>query len=163
MVGINREYLDKIRQAGLNPEQYINKLIDQHFFPWKYAKYENELIDRQIEELKPSPGELEIIHRYLTYQILRDFKQRMFTRYDHSVPTFTLDYYIKELSVAVIERNFDQDEIEQTYAYTIKEIKRRDPDFNLRTFIDNIMRLRFMSTKIARVIKKFDNLDMKRR
>lgn len=142
----------------MNPVQFVNLLLDQHFYPWNYIKYENALIEKKLKENIPNPEEMKVIKKYLTYEILRDFKHRMYRRYDRSLPLFSLDYYMKLLSVAVIERNFDQDRIEYLYSDLLNDIKKRDPDFNLRTFIDNLIRLRFMSTKISKAINAFENV-----
>ena len=142
----------------MNPTQFVNLLLDQHFYPWNCIKYENALIEKKLKENIPNPEEMKVIKKYLTYEILRDFKHRMYRRYDRSLPLFSLDYYMKLLSVAVIERNFDQDRIEYLYSDLLNDIKKRDPDFNLRTFIDNLIRLRFMSTKISKAINAFENV-----
>ena len=155
-VNIKPEYYNELIDKGINPNQFVNRLLDQHFFPWKYSKYENELIVRQIAQLEPTPDDLTIINKYISYQILRDFKRRMYQRYEHSLPLYSLDYYMKCLSVAIVERGFDQDRIEKYYAMLLDDIREKDPDFNLRTYIDNMLRLRFLPNRQRAVINKFE-------
>lgn len=159
-VNVKHEYYNELLIKGMNPDQFVNRLLDQHFYPWKYMRAEHELVDRQISELKPTDEELEIINKYLSYQILRDFKRRMASRYEHSLPIYSLDYYMKCLSIAIIERGFDQDRIEKFYGPLLDDIKQKDPDFNLRTYIDNMIRLRFLPNRHQRVINKFETLMM---
>jgi len=144
---------------GIIPEQFVNKLLDQHFYPWKYAEYENILIDRALSRLEPTPEELEIVKKYLSYEILRDFKTRMYQRYQHTLPMFSLEYYMKRLSIAVVENNFNEERIAKFYCLLIDDIKKKDPDFNLRTYIDNMIRLRYMPTRQRKVINKIEQLN----
>ena len=157
-INIKPEYYKELTNKNINPTQFVNRLLDQHFFPWKYAHYENELIDKAIDHLEPTDEELEIIHNYLTYEMLRDFKRRMFRRYDHSLPMYSLDYSMKKLSAVIVERGFDQDRIEKYYGHLINDIKEKDPDFNLRTYMDNLIRLKFLPDRQRKVIAKIEQV-----
>lgn len=158
-VSIKPEIYDELIIKGIHPNQFVNRLIDQHFYPWKYIEYENELITRQIEQLEPTDSDLEVIKKYLSYHILKDFKTRMYRRYEHSMPLYSLDYYMKRLSIAIVERGFDQDRVEKFYGELLGDIKKKDPDFNLRTYIDNMLRLRFLPNRQQSVIDKFESLN----
>jgi len=82
-------------------------------------------------------------------------------RYDRSLPMFSLEYYMKRLSIAIVERNFKQDIIEKYYSELIHEIRKKDPDFNLRTYMDNMLRLRYLPTSQRKVIAKIEEVTAK--
>lgn len=157
-IQINRFYYDELVSKGINPTQFVNQLLNQHFSPWKYIKYENELIERQLKDLKLTLQEKNIIKRYLTHEILRDFKARMHKRYEHSVPLESLEHLTKTLSLAIIEYNYDQEEIEKYYKHIIDKIKQKDPDFNVRTYIDNMIRLKYLPRQQRDIISVYETL-----
>lgn len=161
LVSIKDDYLYELASRDINPTQFIQQLLDQHFEPWKHLEYENEMIERALERLEPTDEELEIIRKYLSYEILYDFKKRMRMRYEHSLPMFSLEYYMKRLSIAIVERNFKQDIIEKYYAELIYEITKKNPDFNLRTYMDNMLRLRYLPTSQRKVISKIEEIETK--
>ena len=142
----------------VNPIQFVEKLLRQHFEPWHFIEYENEIIDREIEHLKPTSQDLVIIKKYLSYHILKDFKIRMYARYEHSIPINSLEYCLKRLSIAVIESSFNYDKTMENYSYLVKDIKRKDPDFNLHTYIDNMIRIKFMPHHQQKVLKKVERI-----
>lgn len=161
LVNIHDKYLFELAARDINPTQFIQQLLDQHFEPWKYVEYENDMIERALERLEPTDEELEIVKKYLSYELLRDFKKRMRLRYDRSLPMFSLEYYMKRLSIAIVERNFKQDIIEKYYSELIYEIRKKDPDFNLRTYMDNMLRLRYLPTSQRKVIAKIEEVTAK--
>ena len=161
LINIHDKYLFELAARDINPTQFIQQLLDQHFEPWKYLEYENEMIERALERLEPTDEDLEIVKKYLSYELLRDFKKRMRLRYDRSLPMFSLEYYMKRLSIAIVERNFKQDIIEKYYSELIYEIRKKDPDFNLRTYMDNMLRLRYLPTSQRKVIAKIEEVTAK--
>jgi hypothetical protein len=157
-VKIRDDFIQEITDKGIDPDYFVNKLLHQHFLPWSHIEYENELIDKAIEELKPSEEDLKIIHKYISYHVMKDFKERMYRRYEHSIPPNSLDYLLKRLSVAVIESGFNEEILRKNYSYLIRDIRSRNPDFNVRTYTDNMIRIKFMPHQQQRVLAKIDKL-----
>src|SRR5574343_521316 len=159
LVNIKDSYINELAIKGINPTQFVNQLLDQHFEPWNYSVYENEMIDKVLVDLKPTPDDLQIIRKYLTYHILKDFKQRMTRRYERSLPMYSLEYYMKRLSIAVVERSFNVEKVEKYYGELLADIKSKDPDFNLQTYVDNMIRLRYLPNSQRKVIAKVEQLE----
>jgi len=159
LINVKDSYIHELAIKGINPTQFINRLLDQHFEPWSYSKYENEMIEKALIDLKPTPEDLQVIRKYLTYHILKDFKQRMSRRYERSLPLYSLEYYMKRLSIAVVEHSFNAEKIEKYHGELLKDIKSKDPDFNLQTYIDNMIRLRYLPNSQRRVIAKIEQIE----
>lgn len=158
-VSVHNKYLERLVYRGFNPTHFINKLLDQHFEPYKYAEYENELIKRQLKDTEVTEEEMVIIQKYLTHQILKEFKTRMYQRYDRRLIYYSLDHQLKRLSLAIIDCRFDKEMLEKYHGGLINIIKSQDPSFNLNTYMDNLMRVKYMSTRQQKVIGKLDSLN----
>ena len=136
-VKIRDDFAKEIVAKGVDPSYFVNRILHQHFAPWAHINYENELIDKVLEDEEISDRDLMVIHKYLSYHVLKDFKERMYKRYDHSTAPNSLDYLLKRLSVAIIECSFNRKKLSENYSYLISQINSKAPGFNVDTYVDN--------------------------
>lgn len=159
-IKIDKRFYDELALKGVDPELFIDHMLDQHFVPWEYVYYENMLISTILrEDCDLTADEMQVIKKYITGEILKDFMKRMDKHYDRSYPDNSLEYKVKELGYHVVKMGFNRKRLKEKYKTLISDIKRKDPKFSVDLFVDNMERLYFMPQKQRRVIDLIEKLD----
>jgi hypothetical protein len=159
-IKIDKRFYDELALKGVDPEMFIDHMLDQHFVPWEYVYYENMLISSIIrEDCDLTVDEMQVIKKYITGEILKDFMDRMDKHYDRSYPDDALEYKVKELGYYTVKMGFNRKRVKEKYKGLIETIKRKDPKFSIDMFIDNMERIYFMPQKQRRVLDLIEKLD----